>query len=76
MLIRTVVITLAAGALLTSAQVLAKDAAVSSQARTARHYTAEESAALGAAADRRAVEQQRLWDRRLKQISGSICDGC
>jgi hypothetical protein len=68
--------TLAARALLTSAQVLTKGAAVSGRPPARRHYTAEESAALGAAADRRALERQRLWDRRLKQISGSICNGC
>jgi hypothetical protein len=41
-----------------------------------RRYTAEESVALGAAADRRALAQQRKWDRRLQEISGSICDSC
>ena len=66
----------AAGTLPSSAHVLAKGPSVSTQDSTVRHYTSEESAALGAAADRRAVEQQRLWDRHLKQISGSICDGC
>jgi hypothetical protein len=39
-------------------------------------YTAEESAALGAAAQRRAEAQQRKWDQRLNKISGSICEGC
>jgi hypothetical protein len=39
-------------------------------------YTAEESAALGAAAQRRAEARQKEWDRRLNQISGSICTGC
>jgi hypothetical protein len=43
---------------------------------TRPHYSAEESAALGAAARRLAEEQQRKWDRRLNQISGSICNGC
>jgi hypothetical protein len=73
---RTLLFTLAAGALLNSGLVLAKEAAVSTPPRPERQYTAEESVALGAAADRRAEAQQRRWDRRLKQISGSICDGC
>jgi hypothetical protein len=53
-----------------------KEAAASLQNASSRNYTAEESAALGAAADRRAQAQQRKWDRRLNEISGSICDGC
>ena len=66
----------AAGELPASGLVLEIGPPVSKQVPTVRHYTSAETAALGAAADRRAVEQQRLWDRRLKQISGSICDGC
>jgi hypothetical protein len=53
-----------------------KDADPSVQNPASRRYTAVETAALGAAADRRALAQQRKWDRRLQEISGSICDGC
>jgi hypothetical protein len=42
----------------------------------APRYTAEESKAMGAEADRRARKAQRKWDLRLNKISGSICDGC
>ena len=54
----------------------AKNTPSAPQARPAPQYTAEEAEALGDAADRRAKEQQRRWDHRLKRISGSICDGC
>jgi hypothetical protein len=48
------------------------------QARAAskKVYTAEESAAMGNAVQRRAEARQREWDRKLNQISGSICIGC
>ena len=39
-------------------------------------YSAEESKALGDAAERQAKAQQRRWDSRLNEISGSICYGC
>ncbi len=39
-------------------------------------HTAEEASALGEAAERRARAQERRWDRRLNEISGSICTGC
>ena len=62
-----------------SSAVLAKepsDTSAVAQSPPARRYTAEESAALGAAAQRRAEAQQRGWERRLEKISASICHGC
>jgi hypothetical protein len=66
-------------ALTASPAVLAKepsDTSAAAQSPPARRYTAEESAALGAAAQRRAEAQQRGWERRLEKISASICNGC
>ena len=73
---RPLVFALAIGTLMAPGPVSGKDADPSVQNPAARRYTAEETAALGAAADRRALAQQRKWDRRLQEISGSICDGC
>jgi hypothetical protein len=73
---RPLVFALAIGALMAPGPVSGKDTGPSVQNSTLRRYTAEETAALGAAADRRALAQQRKWDRRLQQISGSICDSC
>jgi hypothetical protein len=59
--------------------VLAKDSAKSNapvRSSLSQKYTAEESEALGAAAQRRAEAQQREWDKRLNEISASICRGC
>ena len=41
-----------------------------------RTYTAEESKTLGDEARRRAEAQQRVWDRKMKAVSTSICTGC
>ena len=41
-----------------------------------RTYTAEESKTLGDDARRRAEVQQRVWDRKMKAVSTSICTGC
>ena len=41
-----------------------------------RTYTTEESKKLGDEAQRVAETQQRIWDRRMKDVSGSICRGC
>ena len=73
---RSLAFAIIVGGLVASGPVSGKEAAGSLQNTPSRNYTAEESAALGAAADRRAQAQQRKWDRRLNKISGSICDGC
>jgi hypothetical protein len=73
---RSLAFAIIVGGLVASGPVSGKEAAASLQNASSRNYTAEESAALGAAADRRAQAQQRKWDRRLNKISGSICDGC
>ncbi len=39
-------------------------------------HTAEEASAPGKTADRRAQAQEHRWDRRLNEISASICNGC
>ena len=41
-----------------------------------RAYTTEESKKLGDEAQRVAETQQRIWDRKMKDVSGSICRGC
>lgn len=73
---RSLFIALTVSALLAASPVSGKDAAGTSKNAHSRQYTAEESEALAAAADRRALAQQRKWDRRLNEISGSICNGC
>ena len=73
---RSLAFAIIVGGLVASGPVSGKKAAASLQNALSRNYTAEESAALGAAPDRRAQAQQRKWDRRLNKISGSICDGC
>ena len=75
MLFRSASIALIA-ALIGAGPAAGKDATTDRRDAPSRRYTAEESAALGAMADRRAQAQQRKWDRRLNLISGSICDGC
>jgi hypothetical protein len=41
-----------------------------------KSYSAEESAAMGRAAQRRDEARQRGWDRNMKVIGRSICTGC
>jgi hypothetical protein len=70
---------LVVGGLIAWSPVLAKDSAKSNapvRSSLSQKYTADESEALGAAAQRRAEAQQRKWDKRLNEISGSICRGC
>ena len=39
-------------------------------------FSAEESKALGDAAQRRDEARQQVWDRKMKAIGKSICVGC
>jgi hypothetical protein len=39
-------------------------------------FSAEESKALGHAAQRRDEARQQVWDRKMKAISKDICAGC
>jgi hypothetical protein len=39
-------------------------------------FSAEESKALGEAAQRRDEARQQVWDRKMKTISKGICVGC
>jgi hypothetical protein len=39
-------------------------------------FSAEESRALGDAAQRRDEARQQVWDRKMKAMSKSICTGC
>ena len=68
------------GGLIAGSPALAKELFVpdtqTDRSPLAPRYTAEESKAMGAEADRRARVAQRKWDLRLNKISGSICDGC
>jgi len=41
-----------------------------------RTYTAEESRKLGDEAQRLAEARQRVWDLKMRAVSGSICTGC
>ena len=41
-----------------------------------RAYTTEESKKLGDEAQDLAEARQRIWDRKMKDVSGSICRGC
>jgi hypothetical protein len=41
-----------------------------------RTYTTEESKKLGDEAQDLAEARQRIWDRKMKAVSGSICRGC
>jgi hypothetical protein len=41
-----------------------------------RVYSTEESQKLGDEARRIATARQKAWDRKMKAVSGSICDGC
>ncbi len=76
--LKSLAYSLIVGALIACSPVLAKESAKSDahMRNSSLRYTAEESAALGAAAQRRAEAQQRKWDQRLNKISGSICEGC
>jgi hypothetical protein len=80
MLLRPIGYALIVGGLIAGAPALAKEHLVSDtqtdRLPVAPRYTAEESKAMGAEADRRARVAQRKWDLRLNKISGSICDGC
>ena len=67
---------LIAGGLIAGSPALAKELRVPDTSPVAPRYTAEESKAMGAEADRQARLAQRKWDLRLNKISGSICDGC
>jgi hypothetical protein len=75
----------AAVAALAFAIVLTATAAITAEAKPSsspaaplerRTYTAEESKTLGDEARRRAEAQQRVWDRKMKAVSTSICTGC
>jgi hypothetical protein len=41
-----------------------------------RVYSEAESQRIGAEARRKAEERQAGWDRKMKDVSGSICRGC
>jgi hypothetical protein len=68
------------GGLIAGSPALAKELRVpdisTDRSPVAPRYTAEESKAMGAEADRQARLAQRKWDLRLNKISGSICNGC
>jgi hypothetical protein len=75
----------AAVAALAFATVLTATAAITAEAKPSsspaaplegRTYTAEESKKLGDEARRLAEAQQRVWDRKMKAVSTSICTGC
>ncbi len=42
----------------------------------AQTYSAEEAAAAGIAARKKADEQQRAWDKKTQNITRGICTGC
>src|SRR3954452_16662794 len=75
----------AAVAALAFATVLTATASITAEAKPSsspaaplerRTYTAEESKTLGDEAGRLAEAQQRVWDRKMKAVSTSICTGC
>ena len=80
MSLRSIGYALIVGGLIAGSPVLAKELVApdtpTGRSPVAPHYTAEESKAMGAEADRQARVAQRRWDLRLNKISGSICDGC
>jgi len=70
--------TLATVAMLATIASIAAEAKPSSARAsiTRRTYTAEESKKLGDEAKRLGEAQQRIWDRKMKAVSASICRGC